>query len=50
MILATAASGLGINARLNLYVWGGIEAEIERDRHKEGYYQHKLVETRELMG
>ncbi|MDU8925646.1 TolC family protein, partial [Pasteurellaceae bacterium LIM206] len=43
-------SGPGVNARLNLYAWGGIEAEIERDRHKEGYYQHKLIETREIMG
>ncbi|BFU59767.1 MULTISPECIES: TolC family protein [Rodentibacter] len=43
-------SGPGINAKVNLYAWGGIEAEIERDRHKEGYYQHKLSETREVMG
>ncbi|MCX2960729.1 TolC family protein [Rodentibacter caecimuris] len=43
-------SGPGVNARLNLYAWGGIEAEIERDKHREGYYQHKLTETREVMG
>ncbi|WP_047977496.1 TolC family protein [Muribacter muris] len=43
-------SGPGLAARVNLYAWGGIEAEIERDKYKETYYQHKLTETRELMG
>lgn len=43
-------SGPGVAAKMNLYAWGGIEAEIERDKHKEGYYQHKLTETKEVMG
>ncbi|OOF69574.1 transporter [Rodentibacter caecimuris] len=43
-------SGPGVSARVNLFAWGGIEAEIERDRQKEGYYQHKLTETQETMG
>ncbi|MDC2826238.1 TolC family protein [Rodentibacter pneumotropicus] len=43
-------SGPGVAARVNLYAWGGIEAEIERDKHKQTYYQHKLTETQEVMG
>ncbi|OOF84134.1 transporter [Rodentibacter ratti] len=43
-------SGPGVAARVNLYAWGGIEAEIERDKHKETYYQHALSETQETMG
>lgn len=43
-------SGPGLAAKINLYAWGAIEAEIERDKHKEAFYQYKLAETRELMG
>ncbi|WP_133543080.1 TolC family protein [Mesocricetibacter intestinalis] len=43
-------SGPGVVARVNLYAWGGIEAEVERDKAKEGYYQHKLNETQETLG
>ncbi|OOF59261.1 TolC family protein [Rodentibacter myodis] len=43
-------SGPGVAARVNLYAWGGVEAEIERDKQKETYYHYKLTETRELMG
>ncbi|MDH2998753.1 transporter [Pasteurellaceae bacterium LFhippo2] len=43
-------SGPGLAARLNLYSWGAIEAEIERDRHRETFYQHRFSETRENVG
>ncbi|WP_018651177.1 TolC family protein [Actinobacillus capsulatus] len=39
-----------INGRINLYSWGAVEAEIERDKHRVEYYQHKFSETRETMG
>ncbi|WP_244298019.1 TolC family protein [Actinobacillus vicugnae] len=39
-----------LNGRINLYSWGAIEAEIERDKHKADYYHYKFYETRELMG
>lgn len=39
-----------LNGRVNLYAWGAIEAEIDRDKYKEDYYQQKFYETRELMG
>ncbi|WGE90886.1 TolC family protein [Actinobacillus genomosp. 1] len=43
-------SGPVVNGKLNLYAWGAIEAEIERDEHKAGFYHHKLMETREVVG
>lgn len=39
-----------LHGRLNLYAWGGIEAAVERDRSKQGYYRHKYDETREQLG
>lgn len=41
---------IGLHGRLNLYAWGGIEAAVERDRSKHGYYRHKYDETREQLG
>ncbi|QLB19186.1 TolC family protein [Mannheimia granulomatis] len=43
-------SGPAINGKLNLYSWGAVEAEIERDQHKQDYFQHKFTETREQVG
>lgn len=43
-------SGPMVNGRLNLYSFGAVEAEVERDEHKAGYYKHKLTETREVIG
>lgn len=40
---------VGIKSRLNLYAWGGIQAAVERDKHKMEYYQHKYYETREEL-
>lgn len=39
-----------LNGKLNLYAFGAIEAEIERDKHKAGYQQYKFYETREVVG
>lgn len=40
----------GITANLNLYAWGGIEAEVEQNRYKAEYFGHKINETREHLG
>lgn len=36
--------------KVNLYSWGAIESEVERDKHKQDFYQHKLAETQEYLG
>lgn len=43
-------SGPAVNGKVNLYAWGAVESEIERDKHKEGYFRHKFTETREQVG
>lgn len=43
-------SGPSVMGRVNLYAWGAIESEIERDTHKQDYYQYKFSETREQVG
>lgn len=43
-------SGPSLVGKVNLYAWGAIEAEVARDKHKEGYFQHKFNETREQIG
>lgn len=43
-------SGPSLNGRVNLYAWGAIESSIERDKFKEGFFRHKLDETREVVG
>lgn len=43
-------SGPSVVGKVNLYSWGAVEAEIERDKHKEGFFQHKFYETREQVG
>lgn len=43
-------SGPSVMGRINLYSWGAVDAEIERDKHKEGFFQHKFNETREQVG
>lgn len=43
-------SGPSVNGKVNLYAWGAIESEIERDKHKEGFFHHKFYETREQVG
>lgn len=43
-------SGPSLVGKVNLYSWGAVEAEIERDKHKEGFFQHKFSETREQVG
>lgn len=40
----------GLTANLNLYAWGGIEAEVEQNRYKAEYFGHKIDETREQLG
>lgn len=47
---ADRRSGPSLVGRVNLYSWGAVEAEIERDKHKEGFFQHKFNETREQVG
>lgn len=44
------SSGLGVRGSVNLYSWGGIEASVERDEHKYGFYRYKYDETREQVG
>lgn len=44
------SSGVGVRGKLNLYSWGAIEAEVERDAAKTLYYGNKLLETQELIG
>lgn len=41
---------IGLQGKLNLYAWGGIEATIERDKHKERFAYYKFFETREELG
>lgn len=43
-------SGPSVNGKVNLYSWGAVESEIERDKHKEGFFQYKFYETREQVG
>lgn len=40
---------VGVQGRLNLYSWGGIEASIDRDKKKERYAYYKYFETREEL-
>ncbi|MDO5357436.1 MAG: TolC family protein [Conchiformibius sp.] len=40
----------GLQATLNLYSWGGVDAKIEHSRHKQQFYRHKTAETREEVG
>ncbi|MGX2974866.1 TolC family protein [Ursidibacter arcticus] len=39
-----------LKGQINLYSWGAIESEVERDRHKEGFFKHKKDETQEQTG
>lgn len=41
---------VGLQGRLNLYAWGGIEATIDRDKKKERFAYYKFFETREELG
>lgn len=43
-------SGPGVVGKVNLYAWGGIQSEVERDKYKQEYYQNKFFETREQVG
>lgn len=43
-------SGPSLVGRVNVYSWGAVESEIERDKLKEGFFEHKLSETREQLG
>lgn len=43
-------SGLGVRGSLNLYSWGGVNAAVRRDKHKEIYYGHKYFESQEQLG
>lgn len=43
-------SGPTLTGQFNLYSWGAVDAEIERDRHKQDYYIYKYYETREQLG
>lgn len=43
-------SGPSVVGKVNIYSWGAVEAEIERDKHKEDFFQHKFNETREQVG
>lgn len=43
-------SGAGVRGKLNLYSWGAIEAEVERDMAKTSFYGYKLLETQEAIG
>ncbi|QMT30939.1 TolC family protein [Alysiella filiformis] len=37
----------GLQGKLNLYSWGGKEAQIRQAEHKHDYFQHKVTETQE---
>lgn len=39
-----------LNGQLNLYSWGAVSAEVERDKHKQDYFIYKYYETREQLG
>lgn len=41
---------IGLQGKLNLYSWGGIEASVERDKKKERFAYYKYFETREELG
>lgn len=43
-------SGPSVVTKVNVFAWGAIESEIERDKHKEGFFEYKLAETREQVG
>lgn len=43
-------SGPAIKGKVNLYSWGAVESEIERDKSKEAFFQHKFNETQEIVG
>lgn len=43
-------SNPGLKGQVNLYSWGAIENEIERDRHKESFFKYKQEETKEQVG
>lgn len=40
----------GVQASLNLYSWGGVEARVRQNRHKETYQRYKADETGEDVG
>ncbi|MGX2970572.1 TolC family protein [Ursidibacter sp. B-7004-1] len=39
-----------LKGQVNLYSWGAIENEVQRDRHKEGFFKFKKDETQEQVG
>ncbi len=41
---------VGVQGKLNLYSWGGIEATVKRDKQKERFAYYKFFETREELG
>ncbi|WP_176752457.1 TolC family protein [Pelistega sp. MC2] len=41
---------IGVQSKLNLYAWGGIESSITRDKEKERFAYYKFFETREELG
>lgn len=41
---------VGLQGKLNLYSWGGIEASVQRDKKKERFAYYKFFETREELG
>lgn len=41
---------VGLQGKLNLYSWGGIDASIDRDKKKERFAYYKFFETREELG
>ncbi|WP_260448576.1 TolC family protein [Bibersteinia trehalosi] len=43
-------SGPSVMGRINLYSWGAIESEIERDKYKEDFFRYKFYEIREQLG
>lgn len=48
--LEERSSGPSLRGKLNLYSWGAVESEIERDKHKEEFFRNKFYETREQLG
>lgn len=39
-----------LKGQINIFAWGGIEAAVERDAHKQSYFAHKRDETRDQIG
>lgn len=42
-------SNPALKGQINLYAWGAIQGEVERDRHKADFFRYKQEETKEQV-